>query len=473
MINNSVPPSVNPANHMPASAVPANLVGAPNVHTIQSTAIPQVAPSGPPQMQQQHAISYVTAIRNRFANEPETYRAFLKILHTYQKEQKGIKEVLEQVSELFQDHADLLMEFTYFLPDAVQEQAKERLQRAAREAERRKLAQQMRTMMPPLGNVLDIQGNVGMVNTASGKKGKQQLQQLQHNQHLLLGGNAVMGPNGIMMIDNQLLQANNSNRKGVLNNNLVQNMNLVPNVPNVGGITGNRKGPKRKLNDVDNHGLNLSNITQAQYNALLQQQSVMYNNFTNAGGMNMSQVNSNSHNGAGMNHQSTYPSNAKTSATSGQNARNNNTHSNENHIQHISVSNERKFFDAIKDYLLSSSRDGWLEFIKILDLFISDAISKKDLLSTVADLFKSGGEELFDEFKRLLLSREDFEGNPSDLWFATPLSEIDFQQCRKCTPSYRALPTGYPKAVCTEKDEMEASVLNDQVCYIVYFMTLI
>ena len=85
-------------------------------------------------------------------------RSFLKILHTYQKEQKGIKEVLEQVgasallsypplhthlstpphtcyiyiylyllheqqvSQLFADHSDLLMEFTYFLPDAVQEQ---------------------------------------------------------------------------------------------------------------------------------------------------------------------------------------------------------------------------------------------------------------------------------------------------------------------------------------------------------------
>ena len=51
-------------------------------------------------------------------------RSFLKILHTYQKEQKGIKEVLEQVSQLFADHPDLLMEFTYFLPDAVQEQVR-------------------------------------------------------------------------------------------------------------------------------------------------------------------------------------------------------------------------------------------------------------------------------------------------------------------------------------------------------------
>lgn len=84
------------------------------------------APGGdnmpPQQMQQVHAIHYVTKIRNRFSNQPDTYRSFLKILHNYQKEQKGIKEVLEQVSQLFADHPDLLMEFTFFLPDAVQEQ---------------------------------------------------------------------------------------------------------------------------------------------------------------------------------------------------------------------------------------------------------------------------------------------------------------------------------------------------------------
>jgi paired amphipathic helix protein Sin3a len=33
--------------------------------------------------------------------------------------------VLEQVSQLFADHPDLLMEFTYFLPDAVQEQVRQ------------------------------------------------------------------------------------------------------------------------------------------------------------------------------------------------------------------------------------------------------------------------------------------------------------------------------------------------------------
>ncbi|CAM9232388.1 unnamed protein product, partial [Discosporangium mesarthrocarpum] len=90
-----------------------------------------------------HAITYVTTIKKRFSHHPETYKAFLEILHTYQKEQRGIKEVLEQVSTLFMDHADLLREFTYFLPDPVQEQARERLNRAAMESELRNAKKQL------------------------------------------------------------------------------------------------------------------------------------------------------------------------------------------------------------------------------------------------------------------------------------------------------------------------------------------
>ena len=77
---------------------------------------PQVAPLQPPvQVQAQsqatpaqpqpkkapiefdQAINYVTKIKTRFAKQPETYKAFLEILHTYQKEQRTIKEVYEQV----------------------------------------------------------------------------------------------------------------------------------------------------------------------------------------------------------------------------------------------------------------------------------------------------------------------------------------------------------------------------------------
>jgi paired amphipathic helix protein Sin3a len=60
--------------------------------------------------------------------------------------------------------------------------------------------------------------------------------------------------------------------------------------------------------------------------------------------------------------------------------------------------------------------------------------------------------------------REEYEEHKADMWYAVPLSEIDFTQCRKCTPSYRALPKDYPRIKCTERSEEEARLLNDQVC---------
>ena len=62
------------------------------------------------------AISYVTKVRKTFGDKPGTYRAFLETLHTYEKEQKSIKDVYEEVSRLFKDHTELLAEFSQFLP---------------------------------------------------------------------------------------------------------------------------------------------------------------------------------------------------------------------------------------------------------------------------------------------------------------------------------------------------------------------
>uniref|UniRef100_A0A671YP33 Paired amphipathic helix protein Sin3b n=1 Tax=Sparus aurata TaxID=8175 RepID=A0A671YP33_SPAAU len=78
------------------------------------------------------AISYVNKIKNRFLDHPEIYRAFLEILHTYQKEQLEVKEsrgsrgssgmtedeVFSKVASLFKGQEDLLAEFGQFLPDA-------------------------------------------------------------------------------------------------------------------------------------------------------------------------------------------------------------------------------------------------------------------------------------------------------------------------------------------------------------------
>ncbi|WVZ22204.1 hypothetical protein V8G54_000748 [Vigna mungo] len=63
------------------------------------------------------AISFVGKIKTRFQSNDSVYKSFLDILNMYRKETKSITEVYEEVAALFQDHADLLEEFTHFLPD--------------------------------------------------------------------------------------------------------------------------------------------------------------------------------------------------------------------------------------------------------------------------------------------------------------------------------------------------------------------
>uniref|UniRef100_A0A673CTW3 Paired amphipathic helix protein Sin3a n=1 Tax=Sphaeramia orbicularis TaxID=375764 RepID=A0A673CTW3_9TELE len=98
---------------------------------------PISTPTGGPPLQNNqpvefnHAINYVNKIKNRFQGQPDIYKAFLEILHTYQKEQRNAKEaggnytpalteqeVYTQVARLFKNQEDLLSEFGQFLPDA-------------------------------------------------------------------------------------------------------------------------------------------------------------------------------------------------------------------------------------------------------------------------------------------------------------------------------------------------------------------
>ncbi len=262
-----------------------------------------------------HAISYVTKIKRRFANDPSIYHQFLQILHNYQREQRGIKEVLEQVAHLFQDHPDLLKEFTFFLPDAVQEQAKERLHRAAAESEHR----------------------------------KRQAEEIQEREIHRKSSSSDPSPR---LIDMTRAQQEEASRK-------------------------------RSLDDPE---------------------SYVYNSAV-----------------------------------------------------------ERQFFDATKEALTAYTRDGgqaWAEFLKCLDMYAQDILSRQEMLNFVEPLLGKRHTKLFEEFKRILASA----GQPrptEESWYSVPLAEIDFSRCRRCSPSYRALPRDYPSHPCSDRSPEEAKVLND------------
>ncbi|KAJ0818044.1 putative transcription regulator Others family [Helianthus annuus] len=66
----------------------------------------------------EEAINFVNKIKKRFQNDDHVYKSFLDILNMYRKDLKGINEVYSEVASLFDDHQDLLEDFTRFLPAA-------------------------------------------------------------------------------------------------------------------------------------------------------------------------------------------------------------------------------------------------------------------------------------------------------------------------------------------------------------------
>ncbi|KAM4602714.1 paired amphipathic helix protein Sin3a-like isoform 2-T2 [Polymixia lowei] len=127
-------PALTPTSQ-PNPSIPS--YASPRSPSVQSHTPVSSTPTGAPPLQNNqpvefnHAINYVNKIKNRFQGQPDIYKAFLEILHTYQKEQRNAKEaggnytpalteqeVYAQVARLFKNQEDLLSEFGQFLPDA-------------------------------------------------------------------------------------------------------------------------------------------------------------------------------------------------------------------------------------------------------------------------------------------------------------------------------------------------------------------
>nr|XP_057901878.1 paired amphipathic helix protein Sin3a-like [Doryrhamphus excisus] len=134
-INKAMQSPVHTPTSQPNPSIPS--YASPRSPSVQShTPVSSTPSAGPPLQNNQpvefnHAINYVNKIKNRFQGQPDIYKAFLEILHTYQKEQRNAKEaggnytpalteqeVYTQVARLFKNQEDLLSEFGQFLPDA-------------------------------------------------------------------------------------------------------------------------------------------------------------------------------------------------------------------------------------------------------------------------------------------------------------------------------------------------------------------
>merc|ERR1711892_1102861 len=75
-INSGTPPTVNILNAINPNTLPTPPNQGPNNQPVEFN----------------HAINYVNKIKNRFQGQPDVYKQFLEILHTYQKDQRAIKD---------------------------------------------------------------------------------------------------------------------------------------------------------------------------------------------------------------------------------------------------------------------------------------------------------------------------------------------------------------------------------------------
>ena len=93
----SNPEPVQQSAHPPAAFHPSLPQAQPSLSNPVPLSTPGSLP-GPghqpqPQPEFYHAIQYINRIKTRFADEPETYKQFLEILQTYQKEQRLLHDV--------------------------------------------------------------------------------------------------------------------------------------------------------------------------------------------------------------------------------------------------------------------------------------------------------------------------------------------------------------------------------------------
>ncbi|PWN24601.1 hypothetical protein BDZ90DRAFT_234873 [Jaminaea rosea] len=110
-------PAAGSSSHGPPLAAAAAEAGPGPAGAAPGGGPPPSADGSRPPLEFNHAINYVNKIKQRFSNDPETYKQFLEILQTYQKEGRAIQDVYAQVTVLFEGAKDLLDEFKQFLPD--------------------------------------------------------------------------------------------------------------------------------------------------------------------------------------------------------------------------------------------------------------------------------------------------------------------------------------------------------------------
>ncbi|OIW24080.1 hypothetical protein CONLIGDRAFT_637317 [Coniochaeta ligniaria NRRL 30616] len=115
------------------------------------------------------------------------------------------------------------------------------------------------------------------------------------------------------------------------------------------------------------------------------------------------------------------------------------------------------FFERVKKHI--GNRTTMNEFIKLINLFVMDLITREVLIHK-ASQFIGSNHDLMNTFKSLLgyyEGEDKIENRPEP-----PTGRVSLSNCRGYGPSYRLLPKRERLRPCSGRDELCNSVLNDE-----------
>jgi paired amphipathic helix protein Sin3a len=123
----------------------------------------------------------------------------------------------------------------------------------------------------------------------------------------------------------------------------------------------------------------------------------------------------------------------------------------------VSTQDDLAFFEKVKKHI--SNRTAMTEFLKLLNLWTQDLITKEVLIFK-ANQFMGGNPELLAGLKALL--RQDSVDEAVENRPEPPTGRVSLSNCRGFGPSYRLLPKRERLKPCSGRDELCQSVLNDE-----------
>ncbi|CAL0321769.1 unnamed protein product [Lupinus luteus] len=374
----------------------------------------------------EEAISFVNKIKKRFQNDELVYKSFLDILNMYRKEHKDIGEVYSEVATLFKDHRDLLDEFTRFLPDTSGTHSAHH---------------------GPFGR-----NSMQRFNERSSSASMMRPMQRYRRDRLLGSHDRDLSIDHTDLDDDKTMIMHKEQRK--------------------------RESRDRRIRDHDEREADLDNNRDLNSQRFPDKKK----SFRKAEGFGMAT------DFASYDDKDTLKS--KSIICFGQ-----------NHIAWTCMYSQAfSFCEKVKEKL--SSADDYQAFLKCLHIFSNGIIKRNDLQNLVTDLLGKHSD-LMDEFNDFLERCENIDGflagvmskkslstdahasRSSKLedkekeqkremdggkekeryrenkYLSKSIQELDLSDCKRCTPSYRLLPSDYPFPTASQRSELGAQVLND------------